>query len=212
MSQKRKPKSNSLVDQFFNNVLFVKRYTFETSLPMYTVTNRLHELSDEQHGWLNNKSRYIVDSEDRYDHHTFEIRAKDRQQRYTITHAMGTVHSADHGGTVVEGEIRFGVVYFFLLMISILWLFFIFQYFGVQYPIWLMGLFMLSPTFTFVHMFRKRRQLIKSIQLAITPRMSDRNLSKSKQRKGLGEIYRDLEQEFDSIDDESSETYYYDQQ
>jgi hypothetical protein len=211
MTQKRKPKPNGVVDQFFNTILFVQRYTFETSLPLYMVMNRLHELSDEKHGWLNKKSRYVVESEDRYDHHNFDIRAKDRQLRYTITHATGIVDPQDSGGVVIEGEIRFGVVYLFLLILSVLSTLFIFQYFGLYFPLWVLGLSMLTPTFTFVHMFYKRRQLIQKIKSAIIPTIAD-NLISQKRRKGLHEIYAELGHDVDYLADEPVEQANYDQQ
>ena len=211
MPQKRKAKSNKLVDQFFYNALFVKRFTFETSLPLYTVMERIVELKDEKQGWLNHRSRYAIDIEKLYEQSNFDIRARDRQQRYTITHATGIAYSSDKGGTVVEGEIRFGVVYFLMFILSILWLVFIFQYFDLGYFPWLAGFAMISPTFTFGHMFYKRQQVINSLQSAIKPRMSDSTLSPIRQVKGLGEIYTGLEQEYETLAEESSEQVNYEQ-
>jgi hypothetical protein len=212
MTPKRKPKSNSLIDVFFNNILFVKRYTFETPLHMYTVMTRLHELSDEKHGWLSRKSRFIVESEESHEHYVFDIRAKDRRHQYTISHATGTAYSTDSNGAIIEGEIRFGVVYFFMLLLSVLWMFFVFQYFGLHFSMWILGFAMITPTFTFVHMFYKRKQLISKIQSAITPRMTDLPIVKSKRRKGIHEVYAELEREFGYRFDDSSEQADYDQQ
>jgi hypothetical protein len=213
MTQKRKPKiSNTLIDKFFNNILFVQRYTFQTPVTMYTVMVRLHELSDEKHGWLNRKSRYIVESEDLYDHYEFDIRAKDRRHQYTISHTTGTVHSTDNEDIRIEGEIRFGVAYFFRLMLSLLWMFFIFQFFNLRLSTWMLWFIMITPMFSFVHMFRQRNQLIKKIQSAITPRLGDDLISEQKQRKGLGEIYAELNLSPEFMPDESPETLDYDQQ
>lgn len=212
MTLKRKPNSNSLVDGFFNTILFVKRYTFETSLPIDIAMIRLYELSDEKHGWLNRKSRYTVESVQFNKDHEFDIRAKDRQHQYTITHATGLAHSTDTGDTLIEGEIRFGVVYFFMLMLSILWMFFVIQFVGVHLPIWMIAFLMIMPTFTFVHMIYKRNQLINKIQSAITPRFDDGKFDELKQRKGLNEIYAELELQFANMRDDSSEQEYHDQQ
>lgn len=211
MTAKRKPKSNRLVDQFFYNALFVKRYTFETSLPVYTVMERLYELRNEKSGWLIRRSRYIIEFDDFHEPSYFDIRAKDRRNRYTITHATGTAYSSDSGGTIIEGDVRFGVVYFLMFMLSILWVVFIFQYFGLGFSSWLIGFALISPTFTFGHMFYKRRQLINSIQSAITPRMSDTTLPPVRQRKGLHEIYGELQEEFGNFAVEPSEQTDYDQ-
>lgn len=213
MTQKRKPKiSNNLIDKFFNNILFVQRYTFQTPLHMFTVMTRLHELSDEKHGWLNRRSRYIVESEDFNDHYTFDIRAKSRRHQYTVSHAIGTVHLQDDDSIIVEGEIRFGVGYFFQLMLSVLWMFFVFQIFNLRLSPWMMGFIMITPMFSFMHMFRQRNQLINKIQSAITPRLGDDLISEHRQRKGLGEIYAELNLSPEFMPDESSETFDYDQQ
>jgi len=212
MTPKRKPKNqNPIVDQFFNNILFVKGYTFETSLPLQTVTERLYGLKDEKSGWLIRRSRYFIEIENLYGQANFDIRAKDRQHRYTITHATGTAYSSDNGGTVVEGEIRFGVVYFLMFMLSILWVVFIFQYFGLGFSAWLIGFALISPTFTFGHMLYKRQQLINSIQTAITPRMSDSTLPPPQKRKGLHEIYGELQEEYGNFAVEPTEKTDYDQ-
>ena len=203
MSKKRKPKSNSLADIFFNNILFVKHYTFETPLPIYTVMERLHELSDEKHGWLNRKSRYSVASKDMVDYYELDIRAKDRRHQYTITHATGIVEFMEQDGTRIEGEIRFGVVYFFMLIVSVMWMFFVLQYFGLRFPLWLMGFMMITPTFTFIHMFYKRHQLINKMLSAITPRKNESILSAPKQRKTLHDTYDERDLPIDIVTDES---------
>ena len=77
----------------------------------------------------------------------------------------------------------------------------------------MLWLIMITPMFSFVHMFRQRNQLIHKIQSAITPRMSDQFIDKPRQRKGLGEIYAELNLSPEFMpDDESSELSDYDQQ
>ena len=212
MNPKGKFKPDSPIDQFFNNMLFVKRYEYQTPLPPDIALERLHELSDEMHGWLSRRPRYKVESQFVMDHHEFDIRVKDNSQSYTVVHASGFIHTHDYNQTTIAGEIRFGVVYFFLLILSILWMFFVFQFFNLQLSSWMLGLLMIAPSFTFVHMFYRRNQLMKKIQSAITPRMSDRTFDKPKRRKGLHEIYAELEETYGNFVIQESEQSHHDQQ
>lgn len=180
MSNKRKPKSQTSVDWFMSNLLFTQKFHFETSLDIDTVVTRLHETAHERKGWRHPHPRFVLTSEKGDDLYWIDLRAKDKNQQYTISHATGSIESTANNGAIVRGEIRFGVVYFFLLIVSVLWMVFIFQFFGLTLPIWALIMVMIAPLFTFGHMFWKRNQLLKELEATVKPRMSDRTFEKLK--------------------------------
>jgi len=182
MSNKRKTTSRNPVHDFMDNLLFMQSFDFETSVDVDTVIERLQESSRERKGWRHPYPRFELTTENAYDHHLFDLKAKDNNQQYTIVHATGAIEPTAQDGTVVSGEVRFGVVYFFLLGVSVVWMLFIFQFFGLALPPLLLGLVMLAPLSTFVHMFWKRRGLLKDIEESIKPRMSDRKFDKLKRQ------------------------------
>lgn len=207
MTQKRKPKSNSLLDVLFDNVLFVKRYRFETSLPIDTTVDRLHELSHELHGWFYRKPRYVVNSKPMTDHIALDIRAKESRQHYTVAHTTAQLYS-DQNTTVIEGEIRFGIVYFVFMLLSVIWMFFLFQWARVQLPMWIVMFALAIPIYNFAQMIHHRNKLLKKIETAMTPRMSDRQFPPKKSHQRL----HNLQVEYHNEDHEPSETSRYDQQ
>lgn len=183
MSQKRKSQSKGFVDKFFHHVLFTQRFRFETSVSIDTVMRRLKDGFGQTYGsWSKTRARYMFTSERVDDqHHQIDMRARDKSLHYTIVHSVGSVEGDDNG-TVIVGEIRFGIAYLFLLGLSVLWIFFIFWLFNFYLSSWFMGLVMLPPLFTFVDMFWKRHKLLKDFKKAIEPRMSDRQFEKRKHR------------------------------
>lgn len=206
MSHKQKPKSNDFVDTFFNTILFNKRFRFETSVPIDVTMERLHELSGELHGWLYRKPRYVIKTKPMVDHYTVDIRAKDTRQQYTIAHSTATVHT-DLNRTVVEGEIRCGVVYLFLLILSILWMFFIFQVIPLRMPFLVISIALVFPIFNFVHMLHQRNRLFNKIQSAITPRLSDRTFTKSKLQNRASQNDAEWDAVFAVFDDDEHSDY-----
>lgn len=179
---KRKPKSSNGIDQFFDILLFVKRYRYETSLPVPVATKRLNNLSLELRGWLIRKPHYQITSEYNYDHQKLDIRSKD--SHYTVVHSIMTLTEQDDT-TIVEGEIRIGVAYLFLMILSIIWLLLIFQLVAGFLPDWVIWLSMVVPFYNFVHVFYEHRRLFNNIKNAITPRFSDRAFEKAKSYQRL---------------------------
>lgn len=207
MTQKRKPKSNSPLDVLFDNVLFVKRYRFETSLPIDTTVDRLHELSHELHGWFYRKPRYVVNSTPMIDHIALDIRAKESRQHYTVAHTTAQLYS-DQNTTIIEGEIRFGIVYFVFMLLSVIWMFFLFQWARVQLPMWIVLFALAIPIYNFAQMIHHRNKLLNKIETAMTPRMSDRQFPPKKSHQRL----HNQQDEHHYEDDHPSETSRYDQQ
>jgi len=191
MTRKRKTKPRNFISVFMDNLLFTQTFTFETSVDEAAVIARLHESSRQRKGWRHAHPLFVLTTEDAIDHHRFDLRAKDNNQRYTIAHATGVIEATSQGGTTVSGEIRFGVVYFFLLGITVLGMFFMFQYFGFSLSTELLALVMISPLFTFGHMFWKRHYVLKDIRQAIQPRMSDRQFDKLKRSEATIESEHD---------------------
>lgn len=200
MSKKRDDTPRNPIEWFMSNLLFTQSFEFETSVDIHTVVERLHEKSHERN-WRQSYPRFVLTTEPRHDHYWFDLRAKDDRQKNTIIHATGSIESTAQDGALLSGELRFGVVYFFLLGVSVLWMFFIFQFFGLRMPSWMLIIVMAGPALTFGHMFWKRHHVLKDIRESITPRMTDRNFEKLK-RQDLDETDPTL------VDDEDeSQTY-----
>ncbi|GEM_PF-2812255 len=191
MSNKRKSAPQNSIEWFMSHLLFTQRFEFETSLDIDTVVERLNESAYEPKGWRHTLPRFKLKTEKQYDHYQFDLQAKDDRQQYTIAHATGSIDQTLDNGARVVGEVRFGVVYFFLLGLSVLWMIFIFQFFGLRIPPWMLALVMSAPLFTFGHMFWKRYHLLKDIRETITPRMSDRNFDKLKRQDATDDAIND---------------------
>ena len=65
---------------------------------------------------------------------------------------------------------------------------------------------MIVPLFNFFQMIYQRNQLLKKIQLAITPRMSDREFTKPKKRS-LSDADRERDDRFTVLDDNHHDDY-----
>lgn len=185
------------------NLLFVRQFEFQTSVPAEICADRLTYLHKQtQGGFYRRKTRYNVDiHEDGFGAYDFDMRTKDRGM-YTIAQAVGEVIPQGME-TTIRGEVRFGAVYFFLVGISVLWTLFIMENMFFALPLFMTVLFLLSPLYTFWYMYKLRNKLLQEIETAVRPRyFEDRTARLSKRGQQMDDGLDML------LADETDQAYY----
>lgn len=172
MTQKRKPKSSSPLDVLFDNVLFVKRYRFETSLPINIIVEQLNAISGDWDVWRMLKLRVNVKSELVYDQYTFDIEVSDNGMTAMFANAKTTIYP-DNDKTVIVGEAHLNP----MSMLLALWSVVITAYItisaahttGIALRLGIFILFVLPPVYLFIRLIVTRNLLIRRIETICLP-------------------------------------------
>jgi hypothetical protein len=124
MKTKRKNESKqSTITYLWNEFLFTKSFYFETDLPPDECARHLRSLIQEKSGfWMPTKQTVEIDSP-KSGHITFDIRHKrySRAIPYTTAKATGRIYE-DGRATIIEGEVKFGWVYYLFLLLPVVYI------------------------------------------------------------------------------------------
>lgn len=205
MSSKRKHQPESWIDYISHELLFLRHFEIQTSLSPEECAQQLVNMAAIKRGRFFPTSIYRIDLTPNFESYDFDIRARDgsRNQNTTI-HAYGEI-LPDDAGCFIEGEVRFGKVYFILLLFSIAWIFFLLQMFGYFPPLFLF-IFLFSPLYTFWQMYRMRNKLLEDMEMLLRPDISKSQLSNQKAHSRLM-MDKSESLSFDSVDESKASNY-----
>lgn len=184
--------NNETTQTLFDNFVFTKSFDFTTPVPIDLCAERLGDLP-----FQDGNTSYTVEIEPRGDDYAFTLWVGNKHQN---TRQKGRVISTgwmtqQGNETLVRGEVKIGTNR--MLMLSILtivtgfWTFGMFTdpYLFFMSIVYTGGILIIAPLYLFWQTLKERNKMVKNIEGAVTPYLSDRRSRLQDQHQNPNQAY-----------------------